>query len=71
MMNRASPEGRRAALGSQISTLVVHGRRVESQDDYQAVLVRGRGLLERRELVSVDEYRGSVHFRASRSSESV
>lgn len=51
----ASLEQRREALARQISTLVFQGRRVESQGDYQAVLVRGRGPLERRELVTIDE----------------
>lgn len=54
-MATATTEQRREALARQISTLVVQGRRVESQDDYQAVLVRGRGPLERRELVTIDE----------------
>lgn len=54
-MTTASTEQRREALARQISTLIVQGRRVESQGDYQAVLVRGRGPLERRELVTVDE----------------
>lgn len=46
---------RRARLARQINLLVAQGRRVESQDDYNAVLTRGR-IVERRELVSVDEW---------------
>jgi hypothetical protein len=55
-MSLISPEQRREVLARQVSTLIAQGRRVETQDDYQAVLVRGRGSLERRELITVDDF---------------
>ena len=39
--------------------MIAQGRRVESQSDYQAVLVNGHSVLERREIVSIDKW-GSV-----------
>jgi len=52
-----SPEERKALLDRHIQMSVVQGRRVESQSDYRAVLVRKRwGVLERREILEVDEY---------------
>lgn len=51
-------DDRRAALAAEVSSLVAQGRRIETHDAFQAVLVRGR-LVERRELVLVDEA-GSV-----------
>jgi hypothetical protein len=38
---KKSPDERKAILARQISVMVARGRRVESQSDYQAVLVRG------------------------------
>jgi hypothetical protein len=49
-----SSNERRALLSHQLHMLVAQGRRIESQSDHHAVLVHGRGLLERREAVSVD-----------------
>lgn len=46
---------RRSALAGEIATLVARGRRIESHDAFRAVLVRGH-VLERRELVRVDEF---------------
>jgi hypothetical protein len=54
---RKSPEERKALLARQIQTSVVQGRRVESQGDFRAVLVRKQwGVWDRREVVEVDEY---------------
>jgi hypothetical protein len=47
---------RRSALAQQITILVAQGRRVESQNDFEAVLVTGRYLWESREIVSVDAW---------------
>ena len=47
---------RRSALARQIAILVAQGRRIESQSDYEAVLVAGRYLWESRELVAVDAW---------------
>jgi hypothetical protein len=52
---RKPSDDRRAALAQQVHTLVSQGRRIESQDDYSAVLVRGRWI-EFREIVGVDEW---------------
>ena len=49
-----SSDERRALLGYQLQMLVAQGRRIESRSDHNAVLVRGHGLLERREAVSID-----------------
>jgi hypothetical protein len=53
-----SPNERKAVLARQLQTLVVQGRRIESQGDYHAVVVQRRwlGLAERREMVTVDEW---------------
>ncbi len=40
--NRKSSEERKAALAQQVANLIAQGRRVESQSDYQAVLVQGQ-----------------------------
>jgi hypothetical protein len=40
-ITRKSPDERKEALGRAIHTQVAQGARVESQGDYQAVLVRG------------------------------
>jgi hypothetical protein len=54
---RKSPDERKALLARQIQTSVAQGRRVESQGDYRAVLVRKRwGVLDQREIVEVDEF---------------
>jgi hypothetical protein len=49
-----SSDERRALLGCQLQRLVAQGRRIESQSDHNAVLVRGHGIFERREAVSID-----------------
>jgi hypothetical protein len=54
---RKSPEERKELLARQIQTLVVHGRYIESQSDYRAVLARKwLWLMTKREVVEVDEY---------------
>jgi hypothetical protein len=54
---RKSHDERRALLARQVQMSVAQGRRVESQGDYRAVLVLKRwGVLERREVVEVDEF---------------
>jgi hypothetical protein len=40
-ITRKSPDERKEALGRAIHTQVAQGARVESQGDYQAILVRG------------------------------
>lgn len=42
MGERKSPDERKAALARTTANLVAQGSRVESQSDYQAVLIRGR-----------------------------
>ena len=49
-------ESRHAALASEISRLVARGRRIQSRDDFSAVLARDWGPFERREIVRVDEF---------------
>ena len=44
MQTTISPEDRRERLARQIAFLVPQGRRVQSQSDYQAVLVRGKSV---------------------------
>jgi hypothetical protein len=39
--SKKSSDERKAILARQIATMVAQGRRVESQSDYQAVLVKG------------------------------
>ena len=39
---RKSADERKAALATAVANLIAQGMRVESQSDYQAVLVRGR-----------------------------
>jgi hypothetical protein len=54
---KKSADDRKAALAIQIQMSVAQGRRVESQSDFRAVLVRKAfGLMERREVVEVDEW---------------
>jgi hypothetical protein len=38
---KKSPDQRKAILGRDVSMLLARGRRVESQSDYNAVVVRG------------------------------
>ena len=45
---------RRSALARQVAILVARGRHIESQGDYQAVLVTGRYLWVWREIATVD-----------------
>jgi Tfp pilus assembly protein PilV len=54
--NRTARDERRRALAQQMTRLIAQGRRVESQSDYQAVLVSGHHFWESREVVSVDEW---------------
>lgn len=42
MGERKSADERKAVLARTVANLVAQGRRVESQSDYQAVLIRGR-----------------------------
>jgi hypothetical protein len=42
MGEQKSADERKASLARTIANLVAQGRRVESQSDYQAVLIRGR-----------------------------
>jgi hypothetical protein len=51
---RKSPDKRKAALAQQAHILIWRGRRIESQGDFQAVLLRGR-FVELRELLTIDE----------------
>jgi Tfp pilus assembly protein PilV len=53
---KTTRDERRRSLAQQITRLIAQGRRVESQSDYQAVLVSGHHLWESREVVSVDEW---------------
>lgn len=54
---RKSAEERKALLARQIQNSVAQGRRVESQGDFRAVLVRKQlWFVDRREVVEVDEY---------------
>jgi hypothetical protein len=54
---RKSPDERKAVLARQLQTLVAQGRRIESQGDYQAVVVRRQfGVWDRREMITVDEF---------------
>ncbi len=54
---RKSVDERKALLARQIQTSVSQGRRVESQSDFRAVVVRRQwGVLDRREIVEVDEW---------------
>jgi hypothetical protein len=55
LTTRKSPDERRAALARQAHMLVERGRRIESQSDFGAVLIRGR-YVELRELVKVDAW---------------
>ena len=50
---------RRSALARQVAILVAQGRRIESQGDYQAVLVTGRYLWVWREIATVDVWGNS------------
>jgi len=43
-VGRKTPDERRELLGRAVATQVAQGFRVESQSDYQAVLVRGHRL---------------------------
>jgi hypothetical protein len=52
---RKSPDERKAALARQAHMLIARGRRIESQSDFQAVLLRGR-YVELRELLAIDEW---------------
>jgi hypothetical protein len=52
---RESPDERKAALARQAHILIWRGRRIESQSDFQAVLLRGR-FVELRELLTIDEW---------------
>ena len=57
MADRKSSEERKQLLARQLQTLVVAGRRIESQSDFRAVLVRKwLGIVPRREVVEVDDY---------------
>lgn len=47
---------RRSALARHLTLLISQGRRIESQSDYQAVLVTGHYVWESREVVSVDSW---------------
>jgi hypothetical protein len=47
---------RQSTLATQIATLTAQGRRIESQSDYQVVLLKGHYLWETREIVLVDEW---------------
>ena len=47
---------RRSALARQIAILVAQGRRIESQGDYEVVLVAGRYLWVWREIATVDAW---------------
>jgi hypothetical protein len=42
MGEKKSADERKAALARTVANLLAQGRRVESQSDYQAVLIRGR-----------------------------
>jgi len=42
MGEKKSTDERKASLARTVANLVAQGRRVESQSDYQAVLIRGR-----------------------------
>ena len=55
---RKSADERKEALARIITAHVANGARVESQSDYQAVLVRGHRLNNTRHLIltSVDEW---------------
>jgi hypothetical protein len=54
---KKSTEERKALLARQVQNSVAQGRRVESQGDFRAVLVRRQwGMREKREVVEVDEY---------------
>jgi hypothetical protein len=54
---RKSVEERKGLLARQIQTSVAQGRRVETQGDFRAVLVRKQwGVIDRREVVEVDEF---------------
>lgn len=50
-----SSDHRQAALARQISTMIGQGRRIEAQNPFDAILVRGRGL-ELRERITIDEW---------------
>lgn len=54
--SRKTSDQRRSTLAREASVLNAQGRRVESQSDYQAVLITGRYLWERREILSVDPW---------------
>jgi hypothetical protein len=47
-------EARKARLGEHVARQAAEGWRIESQDDFRAVMVRGRRI-ERREIVAIDE----------------
>lgn len=54
---RKSAEERKALLARQIQNSVAQGRRVESQGDFRAVVIYKQwGLLDKREVLEVDEY---------------
>lgn len=50
-----SSDHRQAALARQISTMIAQGRRIEVQNPFDAILVRGR-VLELRERITIDEW---------------
>lgn len=53
-MGTADSDQRRAALAREVTSLVSGGRRIETHDAFQAIVTHGR-LVERRELLQVDE----------------
>ena len=42
--NRKTPEERKELLARQIQTAAAQGARVETQSDYQAIVVKGKGV---------------------------
>jgi hypothetical protein len=55
--DQKTPDERKATLARQLQTLVAQGRRIESQSDYNALVVRRQfGMIDRREMVTVDEW---------------
>jgi hypothetical protein len=57
---RKTRDEKRSNLARQVTALIAQGRRVESQSDYEAVLVAGHNLWESREVVAIDGW-GNVH----------
>ena len=47
---------RSSLLARHVTSLLAQGRRLETQSDFEAVLVKGRLLWESREIVSVDAW---------------